>query len=345
MSHTRLLHDGVFSKVRLVRKLVGTHWAYLGQSLPADGREVSCSEAFAQLLLRARSFPVAEVGHTVQVDDALAREEWLFSARSLSKGDYVRVVGAFYRVDHTETCDIVEKLAPAEHSLELRQEYDVLLYLRATLRSTNVAIEPFTLESRNAGAMLLRMPYAGYALIDCMHSLTPEQKTCVFGQVVRAVAAIHDVGVAHRDLKADNIVLDANLNAKLIDFGFSVRFAPEKGTTTGPCGSAMWAAPEVFRAPTHLYQPDLADLWSVGILAFGLWFGRCPFRAAVKKEKNYVLFRSNLASSQPFDALCLLNDDDAYLRAAPAWVVDAVDSLLHEEPTKRRLPPSFLSVV
>lgn len=79
-----------------------------------------------------------------------------------------------------------------------------------------------------------------------------------FAQILSAVEYCHMTGVAHRDLKAENLLLDAQMNVKIADFGFSNRFAPGERLSTW-CGSPPYAAPEVFRGK-HYAGPEI-DVW------------------------------------------------------------------------------------
>ena len=79
-----------------------------------------------------------------------------------------------------------------------------------------------------------------------------------FWQIVGAVGFCHDRKVVHRDLKAENLLLDANMNIKIADFGFSNYFAPEGHLTTW-CGSPPYAAPEVFEGKK--YRGPEIDVW------------------------------------------------------------------------------------
>ncbi|XP_071038582.1 testis-specific serine/threonine-protein kinase 2-like [Parasteatoda tepidariorum] len=89
----------------------------------------------------------------------------------------------------------------------------------------------------------------------------------------------HKKGVAHRDLKCDNLLLDKNLQVKIGDFGFcckSVNSAtrlPIYSTTY--CGSSSYVAPEVIEGQP--YDPISADIWSAGICIFVILNNAMPF--------------------------------------------------------------------
>ncbi|KAK7106559.1 hypothetical protein V1264_017798 [Littorina saxatilis] len=95
-----------------------------------------------------------------------------------------------------------------------------------------------------------------------------------FRQIVSAVAYCHSRHVVHRDLKAENLLLDANLNIKIADFGFSNFFTPAGPLKTW-CGSPPYAAPELFEGKE--YDAPKVDVWSLGVVLYVLVCGALPF--------------------------------------------------------------------
>lgn len=97
-------------------------------------------------------------------------------------------------------------------------------------------------------------------------------------QVASALYYMHSKGIAHRDLKNENILLDRDNNAKLTDFGFAC-FTYDKNTNrpvTAPtlCGTASYIAPEVMTPP---YDAKKADCWSLGVCVFEMLTSIRPF--------------------------------------------------------------------
>jgi serine/threonine protein kinase len=80
----------------------------------------------------------------------------------------------------------------------------------------------------------------------------------VFAQILSAVSYCHSHGVVHRDLKAENLLLDSDMKIKLADFGFSNYFSDASPLSTW-CGSPPYAAPELFEGK-H-YSGPKADIW------------------------------------------------------------------------------------
>ncbi|XP_071305814.1 serine/threonine-protein kinase SIK3 isoform X5 [Agelaius tricolor] len=81
-----------------------------------------------------------------------------------------------------------------------------------------------------------------------------------FKQIVAAVNFCHCRNIVHRDLKAENLLLDANLNIKIADFGFSNIFTPGQLLKTW-CGSPPYAAPELFEGKE--YDGPKVDIWLI----------------------------------------------------------------------------------
>ncbi|KAK3097997.1 hypothetical protein FSP39_015178 [Pinctada imbricata] len=95
-----------------------------------------------------------------------------------------------------------------------------------------------------------------------------------FKQIVAAVSYCHSRHIVHRDLKAENLLLDANLNIKIADFGFSNFFSSNNMLKTW-CGSPPYAAPELFEGKE--YAAPGVDIWSLGVVLYVLVCGALPF--------------------------------------------------------------------
>ncbi|KAF8722080.1 hypothetical protein HU200_022712 [Digitaria exilis] len=99
----------------------------------------------------------------------------------------------------------------------------------------------------------------------------------IFRQLVAGVAFRHRNMVVHRDLKLDNVLLDADGNVKVADFGLSDVWSHER-LLSRSCGSPEYVAPEVMEG-RHYRGPEV-DVWSCGVILYVMLSGRMPFEGA-----------------------------------------------------------------
>ncbi|CAH0550966.1 unnamed protein product [Brassicogethes aeneus] len=112
-----------------------------------------------------------------------------------------------------------------------------------------------------------------------------------FRQLVDAVDYCHERGVVHRDIKCENMLMDVEWNIKLSDFGFARgHLKPKNGQlplSETFCGSYAYASPEILRGIP--YQPQYADIWSMGVVLFAMVYGRLPFDDSNYRELIKVI--------------------------------------------------------
>ncbi len=125
------------------------------------------------------------------------------------------------------------------------------------------------------------MEYAPYDLFSVVMSgkMCRPEIYCVFRQICDGVEYLHELGLAHRDLKLDNCVMTTNNVVKLIDFGTATVFHyPGKACqkATGIVGSDPYLAPEVITQEN--YDPRKTDVWSVAIIFMCMVLRRFPWK-------------------------------------------------------------------
>ena len=132
-------------------------------------------------------------------------------------------------------------------------------------------------------------------------------------QILQGIAYLHRMGVAHRDLKPDNVLLQHHPQGneppllKLADFGLAKAFGGKRATMNTICGTPAYVAPEVLQqqaAPQHAetgggngsgYNCNV-DLWSLGIVLFEMLSGALPFRTTPGAPHP---FQQILAAARP----------------------------------------------
>jgi hypothetical protein len=111
------------------------------------------------------------------------------------------------------------------------------------------------------------------------HKYLPEERAKVLTrQLLSAVVHLHSRGIAHRDIKLQNILMDSGNDAtaqvKLIDFGYGSRYVGALPMRT-KCGTPYTTAPEVLRES----YDERCDVWSCGVVVYIMLSGRRPFEA------------------------------------------------------------------
>ncbi|ESO02651.1 hypothetical protein HELRODRAFT_66187 [Helobdella robusta] len=110
-----------------------------------------------------------------------------------------------------------------------------------------------------------------------------------FRQIVSAVQYCHKKLILHRDLKAENLLMDGDFNIKIADFGFSNEFSHGSKLDTF-CGSPPYAAPELFQGRKKYDGPEV-DVWSLGVILYTLVSGSLPFDGQNLKELRERVLR------------------------------------------------------
>lgn len=127
-------------------------------------------------------------------------------------------------------------------------------------------------------------------------------------QTLNGLGYLHDKGVIHRDIKAANLLLDANNIVKLADFGVSTKVNNSAMTLAG---SLNWMAPEII---TNKGASTISDIWSLGATVVELLTGKPPYHnlldiniyyAMENKDEQYYPPASLSNESKEFLKLCL----------------------------------------
>lgn len=135
-----------------------------------------------------------------------------------------------------------------------------------------------------------------------------EDRNCMFKQLVRGVDYLHQRGIAHRDLKSENLLVDKNGCLKIADFGTAEVFVGQhpglrncrrqsivdpdeqiRLCQSGWVGSKPYMAPEIYQRKGE-YDPRAVDVWSCGVVYLTLVFGGNPWDHASPDCKNFNIY-------------------------------------------------------
>ncbi|KAG6890459.1 hypothetical protein C0992_001506 [Termitomyces sp. T32_za158] len=166
-----------------------------------------------------------------------------------------------------------------ESEKEYQKKVTAEFCVGSTLKHPNI-IQTFDIVSDH-GLFYEVMEYAPFDLFNVVMSgkMCRPEIYCVFRQICDGVEYLHELGLAHRDLKLDNCVMTHDNVVKLIDFGTATVFHyPGKAHTpaTGIVGSDPYLAPEVLSSDS--YDPRKTDVWSVAIIFMCMVLRRFPWK-------------------------------------------------------------------
>ncbi|OWR42784.1 ribosomal protein S6 kinase alpha-5 [Danaus plexippus plexippus] len=213
---------------------------------------------------------------------------------------------------------IVQKLKTAEHT---RTERQVLEAVRACpfLVTLHYAFQT------DAKLHLILDYVAGGELFTHLYQrehFHENEVRIYIAEIILALEQLHKLGIIYRDIKLENILLDAEGHIVLTDFGLSKEFCGGESRAYSFCGTIEYMAPEVVRSGSQGH--DIAvDWWSVGVLTYELLTGASPFTVEGEKNTQQEITKRIVRCSYPVP-----ND------VSPA-VQDFIKKLLVKDPRRR----------
>jgi len=152
-----------------------------------------------------------------------------------------------------------------------------------------------------------------------------EEVRRILEQIARGLRAFHRLEMLHRDLRPENVMIDAMGTVKIIDFGSTLVASvaeAERAVEDNPVpGTFQFTAPEYFLGEGGTTR---SDLYSLGVIAYQMLTGSLPYGAAMARARTRGQQR----------AVAYVSALDGE-RELPAWIDDALKRAVHPDPAKR----------
>ncbi|GAA5829103.1 hypothetical protein JCM5353_005281 [Sporobolomyces roseus] len=278
----------------------------------------------------------------------------------IGEGAYGVVASAIHRPTGQKVA--IKKIAPFDHSmfaLRTLRELKLLRYFAEQQVSENIIsivdiIKPTSLDSFKEVYLIQELMETDLYRVIKTQTLSDDHVQYFIYQTLRALKALHSADVIHRDLKPSNLLLNANCDLKVCDFGLarSVTTAEPNGGETG--FMTEYVATRWYRAPeimlTFKQYTKAIDIWSVGCIAAEMLSGRPLFPG--RDYHNQLSLILAVTGTPTLDEFYKINSRRSrdYLRALPfqkkrdfaelfpnasSAAVDFMTKTLAFDPTKR----------
>nr|XP_023439850.2 serine/threonine-protein kinase N3 isoform X1 [Dasypus novemcinctus] len=204
-----------------------------------------------------------------------------------------------------------------------RDEVESLYCEKRILEAVGRAGHPFLLsllacfQTPSHACFVTEFAPGGDLMMQIHEDVFPEpQARFYLACVVLGLQFLHEKKIIYRDLKLDNLLLDAHGFLKIADFGLCKEGIGFGDRTSTFCGTPEFLAPEVL---TQEAYTRAVDWWGLGVLLYEMLVGECPFPGDTEEEV--------------FD--CIVNGDASYPHFLSVQGLELLQKLLQKSPERR----------
>ena len=220
---------------------------------------------------------------------------------SIGKGGYGKIYKVFHKLEN-KFCvvKVVKFNEETEQGLKIKnftlKESSILWNLK---HPNIIKLYEIIIDIKGALLLIIELAENGVLISYLDEKLSEENAFAIFYQIFSGVKKMHEAKIIHRDLKLENILVDAKFNLKICDFGLSKDYVEEsneenktqeytiirpniikeKLTNASFVGSPFYLSPEIISGGDCFL--DSVDIWSLGIIFYSLIFNEYPFEIKV----------------------------------------------------------------